>query len=145
MYLVGANASHRRLIQMSDGSHISWNLLTSQKERLVQAGRRQGNAVNWWGKAFTRAGPAVKEVKGEPVYLIKGFRKWTCELSHSRDWTTGSWYTGCWCPYFCILVSYVMRPTCVLTQILSMLDLCNTKFFKEINHTFLKCRHQPNI
>ena len=57
---------------MSDGSHISWNLLTSQKERLVWAGRRQGNAVKKWGKAFTRAGPAVKEVKGQPVHLTQG-------------------------------------------------------------------------
>ena len=48
---------------MSGASHISWNLLTSQKERLVRAGRRQEIVINRWGRAFTRAGPAVKEVK----------------------------------------------------------------------------------
>ena len=60
---------------MSDGSHISWNLLTSQKERLVWAGRRQGNVINRWGRAFTRAGPAIKE-----VHLIQSPGKWTCDL-----------------------------------------------------------------
>ena len=70
---------------MSGALYISWDLLTSQKERLVRAGRRQGNAVNRWGRAFTRAGPAVKEVKGKPVHLTQGPRKWTCDLSHSKD------------------------------------------------------------
>ena len=70
---------------MSGALYISWDLLTSQKERLVRAGRRQGNVINRWGRAFTRAGPAVKEVKGQPVHLIQGPGKWTCELSHSKD------------------------------------------------------------
>ena len=61
---------------MSGALYISWDLLTSQKERLVRAGRRQGNAVNRWGRAFTRVGPAVKE-----VHLIQGPGKWTCDLS----------------------------------------------------------------
>ena len=57
---------------MSGALYISWDLLTSQKERLVRAGRRQGNAVNRWGRAFTRAGLAVKEVKGEPLHQTQG-------------------------------------------------------------------------
>ena len=64
------------------------NFLLLKKERLVWAGRRQWNAVNSWGRPFTRAGSAVKEVKGEPIHLIQGPWKWTCELSHSQDWTT---------------------------------------------------------
>ena len=66
---------------MSGASHISWDLLTSQKERLVRVGRRQGNAFNRWGRAFTRAGPAVNEAKGQPVHLTQGPGKWTCDLS----------------------------------------------------------------
>ena len=73
---------------MSGASHISWDPLTSQKGRLVRAGRRQGNVINRWGRAFTRAGPAVKEAKGQPVHLTQGPGKWTCELSHSEDRTT---------------------------------------------------------
>ena len=64
---------------MSGASHISWNLLTSQKERLVRAGRRQRNVINRWGRAFTRAWPAVKE-----LHLRQGPEKWTRDLSPPR-------------------------------------------------------------
>ena len=53
---------------MSDSFYILWNLLTFQKERLVWARMRQGNVISRQGRGFTRAGPAVKEVKGEPLH-----------------------------------------------------------------------------
>ena len=59
-----------------------------QKERWVWARRRQGNAIHRRWRAFTRAGPALNEVKRKLVYPIQGPRKWIYELSHSKDWTT---------------------------------------------------------
>ena len=68
---------------MSSGFQILWNFLIFQEENLVWVRRRHWNAINKWGRAFTRAGPAVKE-----VHLIQGPGKWTSDCCHHKDWTT---------------------------------------------------------
>ena len=72
IYQPGTNTPHRKSTQISDGFYVLWNRLTFQKERVVWAGRRQGNTINRCGRAFSRAGSAVSEVKGEPIHLIQG-------------------------------------------------------------------------
>jgi len=80
IYQPGNNTPHRRSTQKSDGFHVLWNLLTFQKERLVWAGRKCWNAINRWGRTFTRPGLAVKK-KGRARSPNTRPRKWTCDLS----------------------------------------------------------------
>ena len=60
---------------MSGAFQILWNFITFQRENLVWARRRHLNAINRWGRAFTRAGPAVQE-----FHRTQGPGKWTCDL-----------------------------------------------------------------
>ena len=122
VYLVGVSTPHRRWTQISDGFYTLWNLLSFQKEQLVWAGRRHWNAINRWVRAFTRAGPAVNDVKGKPVHLIQGLGSGYVSCPTARTEARGSW-----CPNLCILVSCVMRHTWVLTEILSMWNI--TRWF----------------
>ena len=105
--------------------------------------KRHWNTVNRRRRAFTRAGPAEKEVKREPVHLNTRSQKmdvWA--VSIARIESCDSWCIGCWHPDFWILVSYVMRHTCVLTEILSTWNITGLFLYSFIRHAFLSCLFQ---
>ena len=63
----------------------------------------------------------------------------TWPVATARTKLHGSWCTGCWCPGFCILLSCVMRHTCVLTETLSMSDIYLYYFFPVLTGHFCYC------
>ena len=92
------------------------------------------------GKSYYQSRASSKWSKGgacSPKYKALGNGPVTC--CHSKDWTG---CTGCWCPDLCILASCVMRHTCILTEILSMVHItgCFLHSF-DMTYYILNCKH----
>ena len=145
IYQPGTNTPHRR------STHVRWFPVEPSYFSKRKAGvdwRRHWNAINRWGRAFTRAGPAVREVR-DFSNLVKlacspntgtGSGHVTCPTARTEP--HGSWCTGCWCPAdasyswcCCILVSCVMKQTSVLIETLSTSNIWLHDFLPSFDRT----------